>query len=82
MTDSDLIIARLNAARLGRGERIEYFRGSLVTVCDDMNGAKDVRDTARKVRRAAQEAAAAGRVLLAQRRVPEGFQYLACGTGK
>jgi hypothetical protein len=87
MTDSDLIAARLNATRLGYGERIEYFRGHLAMTCQDGVTDKSLHPdapAARKVRRAAQEAEAAGRVQLTQRRVSEAgcFAYLATGTGQ
>jgi hypothetical protein len=86
MTDSDLIAARLNATRLGYGERIEYFRGHLAQTCQDGVSDKCLNfnaPAARKIRRAAQEAATAGRVTLTQRRCESGgFSYTATGTGK
>ena len=85
MTDADLIAARLNATRLGRGERILYFTGDLAFECQDGVQDKMLRPTApeaRKLRRAAAEAEAAGRVLLTQRRVDGGFAYTATGTGR
>jgi hypothetical protein len=85
MTDSDLIAARLSATRLGHGERITYFTGDLAFECQDGVQDKMLRPTAptaRKVRKAAAEAEAAGRVLLTQRRCEGGFSYTATGTGK
>jgi hypothetical protein len=85
MTDSDLIIARLNAPRLGRGERILYFTGHLATTCQDGVTDKSLHydaPAARKVRNAAAQAERAGRALLTQRRCEGGFQYLCTGTGR
>jgi hypothetical protein len=86
MTDSDLIAARLHPdAKVPLGYVLEYFRGHLAQTCQDGVSDKCLNfdaPAARKIRRAAQDAKAAGRVTLTQRRCESGFSYTATGTGK
>lgn len=78
LAECERLAARL--AELPRGEPLVYCRGSLARLCGAGRTGLDPRERAwRKVRRAAQEAQAAGRVALLQRRAGEVTEYLAVG---